>query len=223
MDAQTVATYPTLTSGSTSGLDNFYTGVICQSLSQQDCTTNENNLNTAQFGNFNLAANPIGKNALGIATVTQSTGYSQKVAFLTYALAANTGWSLDNNAVTPLLTAAYASALQNRDSSNPLYQQVVSADTYLFTPAISITLASLQKVSVVTRKNSDVAYAYFIQHNAAGPYKEILVNNNNFLVAGGLAVDYFSMGATSGASPVDHSTELPFMSVLILNEFNTAP
>lgn len=156
-------------------------------------------------------------------TAPQSSGYNQKVAFLSYALATTTGWGLSNNAITPLLTAAYATALQNRDPSNPLYRQVASADTYLFTPTSPITLASLQNDSVVTRKNSDIAYTYFTQQNSAGPYKEDLVDNNDFLVASGLGADYFNTSPTSAASPVDHSTELPFMSVLILNQFNITP
>jgi len=156
-------------------------------------------------------------------TAPQTSGYNQTVALLSYALATQTGWSTSANAITPLLTKAYATALQNRDPGNPLYRQVVSADTYQFTPTTPITLASLQEDSVVTRKNSDVAFTYFTQQNPSGPYKEELVTNDNFLVASGLGVDYLSSGLTSGASPVDHLTELPFMSVLILNEFKLAP
>ncbi|HLI64423.1 MAG TPA: hypothetical protein VKV05_13580, partial [Terriglobales bacterium] len=156
-------------------------------------------------------------------TAAQSAGYNQQVALLAYALATQTGWSTSNNAITPLLTAAYAKALQDKDPSNPLYQQTVAANTYPFVPKVPVTLTSLMEDSVVTRKNSDVAFAYFTQQNPSGPYQEQLVENSNFLVTSGLAVDFFNTGAGSGASPIDHLTELPFMSVLILNQMNTAP
>ncbi len=65
--------------------------------------------------------------------------------------------------------------------------------------------------SVVPRKNSDVAFAHFGQFNPDGPYKEDLVNNNDFVLP-----------RFAKAGPVDHITELPFLSVLILSEFNPA-
>jgi hypothetical protein len=100
----------------------------------------------------------------------------------------------------------------NKDTSNPLYQQVVNADTYGFLPNFPVTLVSLQQDSVVTRVNSDVAYAYFMQKNPKGSYQEDLVPNTDFMVSNG---EYLP------ASEVDHTSELPFMSVLMLNQFNT--
>jgi hypothetical protein len=67
--------------------------------------------------------------------------------------------------------------------------------------------------SVVTRKNSDVAFTYFTTQNPKGPYQEELVDNNDFV-----ATDLLF----GGTGPVDHTSELPFLSVLILNQFNTA-
>ncbi len=133
------------------------------------------------------------------------------VIFAALSQAARTSWSLAGNAITPLLTPAYAKALMDQDLSNPFYKQAASADTYLFVPSFPVTIASLMKDSVVTRQNSDVAFGYFTKQNPTGPYQEDLVDNNNFLV-------YSSL---SGTGPVDHLSELPFMSVLILNQFNT--
>ena len=133
------------------------------------------------------------------------------VIFAALSQAARTSWSLVSNAITPLLTPAYAKALMDHDLSNPFYKQAASADTYLFVPSFPVTIASLMKDSVVTRQNSDVAFGYFTKQNPTGPYQEDLVDNNNFLV-------YSSL---SGTGPVDHLSELPFMSVLILNQFNT--
>ncbi len=142
-------------------------------------------------------------------TATQSAGYDTTVAFLTYAIATQTGWSTTNNAVTPLLTPTYADALMQQDMANPLYQQLVDADTYPFVPRFPVTLVSLAQDSVVTRKNSDVAFAYFTGKNPHGPYNEDLVTNSDFLAEG-----------IASAGPIDHTTELPFLTVLILSEFN---
>lgn len=144
-------------------------------------------------------------------TAPQSAQYDSMVLGLAYALATLTGWSTSQNAVTPLMTQTYADALMNRDMANPLYSQIVSADTYLFTPKFPVNLVSLKQDSVVTRKNTDVAYNYFAGQRPHGPYKEDLVDNSLFLAQG---------IATVG--PVDHTTELPFLIVLVLNEFETA-
>jgi hypothetical protein len=69
---------------------------------------------------------------------------------------------------------------------------------------------SLEQDSVVTRVNSDVAYTYFEQKNSKGSYQEDLVPNTNFFIPG-----YFADGN------IDHLSELPFLGVLILNQFNT--
>lgn len=122
----------------------------------------------------------------------------------------NVGYSLSSNAVTPLLTPDYATALQNQDTSNPLYQQLVQADTYRFVPNFPVTIVSLDQDSVVTRVNSDVAYKYFEQQNAKGPYQEDLISNGDFFIPG-----YFYDGN------IDHLSELPFLGVFILNQFNT--
>jgi hypothetical protein len=132
------------------------------------------------------------------------------IALIAYNQAITTGYSYGSNAVIPFLTPAYAKALENKDPSNPLYKQAVAAQTYQFTPAIPITLISLKDDSVVSPKNSDTAFTYFEQQNPAGPYKEDLVDNAAFQAPGVTAV-----------GPIDHVTELPFLSVLILNEFNT--
>lgn len=137
------------------------------------------------------------------------TPYDPVVLTLAYALATLTGWSTSNNAVTPLLTATYAQALMNRDTTNPLYNQIVAADTYRFVPRFPVTLVSLKQDSVVTRINSDVAYSYFIKKNPRGPYKEDLVDNNNFLAQG-----------IASVGPIDHASELPFLTVLVLHQFN---
>jgi hypothetical protein len=51
-------------------LNAFYQTTVCPSqLSPDQCTQNENSLNTQQFGNFNLSTDPIGKNPLGITAV----------------------------------------------------------------------------------------------------------------------------------------------------------
>jgi hypothetical protein len=147
-------------------------------------------------------------------TDPQSSGYDATVISLADAQAEIAGWGVfTNNSVASLLTASYASALQNKDTTNPLYQQLVNADTYTFTPSFPVTLLSLQQDSVVTRVNSDVAFTYFTKQNAKGPYQEILVPNSSFMVSDG---EYLPN------TGVDHLTELPFMSVLILNQFNQA-
>ncbi|MHB8382555.1 MAG: lipase family protein [Candidatus Binataceae bacterium] len=145
-------------------------------------------------------------------TAPQSAGYDATVTALSFSFAAATGWSTSNNAITSFLTPGYADGLMNRDLSNPLYQKVLSADTYQFVPKFPVTLVSLAQDSVVTRVNTDVAYSYFTDQNPGGPYKEELVDNSNFLVPG-----FFS------AAPIDHTSEVPFLSVLLLNQFNTAP
>ena len=145
-------------------------------------------------------------------TAPQSSGYDSQVLFLTYALAQLTGWSVASNAVTPLLTATYAQELMQHDETNPLYHQLVTADTYEFVPRFPLDLVSLEQDSVVTRKNTDVAYAYFIKNRPHGSYAETLVPNANFLAA-----------PLGSPGPIDHTTELPFLTVLLLNDFNTAP
>ncbi len=122
-----------------------------------------------------------------------------------------TTWSLASNAITPLLTDTYATALMDGDLTNPLYKQAVAGNTYLFVPDFPVTIVSLMMDSVVTRINSDVAFNYFTKQNPAGPYQEALVDNNDFVAPG-----------TFVPGPVDHTTELPFLGVLILNQFNMA-
>ncbi len=117
-----------------------------------------------------------------------------------------------SNSVTPLLTSTYADQLMNQDPTNPLYAAMLGADTYLFTPKFPLALASLQMDSVVTRVNSDVAFTYMTGTNPKGPYQELLVDNNNFLTPG-----------LFGAGPIDHTSELPFMAILALNQFNLNP
>lgn len=125
------------------------------------------------------------------------------LAALTQAL--NAKWTPADNPVSPLLTPAYATALIHADMNNPLYRQVVAADTYNFVPSFPVTIVSLMEDSIVTRRNSDVAFAYFEKHNPGGPYHEFLVPNGDFFASG---------------QPVDHETELPFLAVLALNQFN---
>jgi hypothetical protein len=105
-------------------------------------------------------------------TDPQYSGYDTTAITLADAQAENAGWGIfTNNAVTPLLSSAYATALMEKDTTNPLYKQLLSADTYQFTPQFPVTLLSLQQDSVVTRVNSDVAYAYFMQQNSKGDYR----------------------------------------------------
>src|SRR5208282_4325247 len=136
-------------------------------------------------------------------TATQTPHWGETVVSIAVSQAVNTGWGPLSNAITPLLTSTYAEALMSKDQSNPLYQQILASDTYLFVPKFPVTLVSLMEDSIVTRKNSDVAFAYFTQQNPSGPYHEDLVDNNNFLVFSALS------GSTG---PVDHSTQLPFLS-----------
>lgn len=147
-------------------------------------------------------------------TATQFSGYDTAVLGYADYHAASVGYGANppdySNAITPLLTSSYASALKNRDTTNPLYQQVAQADTYQFVPNFPVTLVSLEQDSVVTRVNSDVAYTYFEQKNSKGPYQEDLVPNGDFFIPG-----YFADGN------IDHLSELPFLGVLILNQFNT--
>jgi hypothetical protein len=58
--------------------------------------------------------------------------------------------------------------------------------------------------------NSSVALKYFLNQNAAGPYRLDLVSNALFLA-----------GSSSGVGFVDHLTELPFLGPLLLSEFNS--
>jgi hypothetical protein len=57
-----------------------------------------------------------------------------------------------------------------------------------------------------------VAFKYITTQNPTGPYQEFLVDNANFLVPG----IFF-------AGEVDHTTEVPFLAVLALNQFNLNP
>lgn len=146
-------------------------------------------------------------------TNPQFSGYDTAVLAIADSQAEIAGWGVfTNNSIAQLMTQSYATALMNKDTSNPLYQQVVKADTYGFVPNFPVTLVSLQQDSVVTRVNSDVAYAYFMQKNPHGSYQEDLVPNTDFMVSNG---EYLP------ASEVDHTSELPFLSVLMLNQFNT--
>jgi hypothetical protein len=146
-------------------------------------------------------------------TNPQFSGYDTAVLTIADSQAEIAGWGVfTNNSIAQFMTQSYATALRNKDTSNPLYQQVVSADTYGFVPNFPVTLVSLQQDSVVTRVNSDVAYAYFMQNNPHGSYQEDLVPNTDFMVSNG---EYLP------ASEVDHTSELPFLSVLMLNQFNT--
>jgi hypothetical protein len=123
--------------------------------------------------------------------------------------AGQTNWTGTNNSVEPLLTMTYAQALLNADPTNPLYAQLLTANTYQFVPNFPLALVSLNQDSVVTRVNTDVAFQYITTQNPTGPYQEFLVDNSLFLVPG-----FFS------AAEVDHTTELPFLAVLALNQFN---
>jgi hypothetical protein len=100
----------------------------------------------------------------------------------------------------------------DKDATNPLYAAMLAADSYLFTPKFPTTFASLQNDSVVTRVNTDVAFTYVTGQNPKGPYQEMLVDNNDFVTPG-----FFSNG------PIDHLSELPFMAILALNQFNLNP
>ena len=62
---QQVMTYPTATSPTQTELDTFYTQTICPStLTAADCALNEASLNTSEFGNFNVVADPMSNNPL---------------------------------------------------------------------------------------------------------------------------------------------------------------
>jgi len=139
-------------------------------------------------------------------------GAGDLIALVAFNQAALTGYGTANNSIARLLTPAYAAALMSMDKTNPLFKQASEANTYQFVPSVPVTLTSLEMDSVVTRKNTDVAFAFFEKQNPKGPYKEELVANAAFTAQ-----------TLSGTGPVDHVTELPFMSVLILNEFNTTP
>jgi hypothetical protein len=142
------------------------------------------------------------------------TNTSDAIAVITVAgQATNTAWMPDSNSVAPLLTTTYAQQLMQGDPSNPLYAQLLTADTYLFTPEFPLTLVSLQMDSVVTPINTKTAFTYITGQNPSGPYQEFLVDNNNFVVPGLLF----------GTDPIDHLTEVPFLAVLALNQFNLHP
>ncbi len=58
-----------------------------------------------------------------------------------------TEWGIyTDNAITPLLTQTYADALMQKDTNNPLYQQLVAGDIYPFVPAVPVTLVSLSQI-----------------------------------------------------------------------------
>jgi hypothetical protein len=125
-------------------------------------------------------------------------------------LALNSGYRLSNNTVAPLFQPSVATALETHDTTNALYQAIATADTYKFTPSIPLTLIALAFDSVVTNVNSTVAFHYFVSQNASGPYRLDLINNALFLA-----------DSSSGVGFVDHQTELPFLSPLLLSEFNS--
>lgn len=127
--------------------------------------------------------------------------------------ATDTAWMEDNNSIEPLLTTTYAQQLMQADQQNPLYAQLLSADTYLFTPSFPLTLVSLAQDSVVTPVNTKTAFSYITGKNPSGPYQEFLVDNSGFVVP----------GLFFGTAEVDHTTELPFLAVLALNQFNLNP
>ena len=141
----------------------------------------------------------------------QTTLDDTTITLLVAGQASQVGYGVSNS-ITPLLTSTYAQQLMNGDASNPLYAALLAADTYLFTPKFPVALTSLQMDSVVTRVNSDVAFQYMTDQNPKGPYQELLVDNNNFLTPG-----LFT------ANPIDHTSELPFMAILALNQFNLNP
>ncbi|MGC1782376.1 MAG: hypothetical protein WA708_07650 [Acidobacteriaceae bacterium] len=188
-----LSAYLTLSFAHYSGIDA--TDILAPNFYNDSCSSGNSNCGNLYVSYF---------------TATQFSGYDTTVLGYADYHANNVNYSLDSNAVTPLLTSNYASALQNRDTTNPLYQQVAQADTYQFVPSFPVTLVSLEQDSVVTRVNSDVAYTYFEQKNSKGSYQEDLVPNTNFFIPG-----YFADGN------IDHLSELPFLGVLILNQFNT--
>ena len=131
-------------------------------------------LNT-YFYNYTCAANVTNCGNLDglYFTNPQSSNYDLTVISISTAQAENTGkWGFfSDNSIAALLTPAYATALMQKDTSNPLYQQVASADTCRFVPNFPLTLVSLEQDSIVTRVNSDVAFAYFMQQNLKGNIK----------------------------------------------------
>jgi hypothetical protein len=167
----------------------------------------------SSFYNYPCSTSPCNNLDQLYFTNPQYSGYDTTAITLADAQAENAGWTVyTDNAITPLLTPAYATALMQKDTTNALYKQVLSADTYKFTPHFPVALLSLQQDSVVTRVNSDVAYTYFKQQNSKGLYQEILVPNSDFMISDG---EYLPN------EEVDHITEMPFMSLLILNQINT--
>jgi hypothetical protein len=148
-------------------------------------------------------------------TDTQFPSYDAAVLAAADCQASGTGWSSGptnySNAITPLLTPTYATALMQKNTQNVLYEQVAQSDTYRFVPQFPVTLISLAQDSVVTRINSDVAFTYFTAENPGGAYQEFLVPNSSF----------FTLDLAGYGVAVDHTTEVPFLSVLALNQFNT--
>jgi hypothetical protein len=147
-------------------------------------------------------------------TDTQFPDYDAAVLAAADCQASGTGWSSGptnySNAITPLLTPTYATALMQKNTQNVLYEQVAQSDTYRFVPQFPVTLISLAQDSVVTRINSDVAFTYFTAENPGGPYQEFLVPNSSF----------FTLDLAGYGVAVDHTKEVPFLSVLALNQFN---
>jgi hypothetical protein len=141
----------------------------------------------------------------------QMTLSNTAITLLVVSQAGQVGYGLSNS-ISPLLTATYNQQLMDQDPTNPLYAALLAADTYLFVPKFPLALVSLQMDSVVTRVNSDVAYIYMTGKNPTGPYQEQLVDNNEFLTPGLFA-----------AGPIDHTSELPFLAILALNQFNLNP
>jgi hypothetical protein len=149
-------------------------------------------------------------------TDTQFPSYDAAVLAAADCQASGTGWSSGptnySNAINPLLTPTYAIALMQKNTQNVLYEQVAQSDTYRFAPNFPVTLISLSEDSVVTRVNSDVAFAYFTAQNPGGTYQELLIPNSSF----------FALDLAGYGTAVDHTTEVPFLSVLALNQFNSS-
>jgi hypothetical protein len=69
-ETATLTSYSTGTSPGQIALDAYYLATICPSaLSQMECAQNEQSLNTTDFGNFDVSADPIANNPLGIRAV----------------------------------------------------------------------------------------------------------------------------------------------------------
>jgi hypothetical protein len=79
LNSQVAMTYATATTPSQAGLDSFYTNLICPTtLTTQDCATNKSNLDTAEFGNFDLASNPIANNPSGVQQTMRSSSITPR-------------------------------------------------------------------------------------------------------------------------------------------------